>query len=270
MRGVLLKVLHETWLGTLLFALGLLAAEVLLNLILPQILGQLDTMMGRMPFVRDMLSALLGVDIEGEVTAQLMHAFVWVHPTVLTLLWANETMFGTRFPAAEVDRGTIDVLLALPVSRRGIYLCETIGWLGSGLIMLAAGAGGYLLGSRGLAADVRPDFARVLLVLFNLFCVYVAVGGFVFLVSSLSERRGRAVTVVFATVVASFLMNFLAQFWPPAEPFAFLSVLEYYQPATILSTGSLLPLDIGVLLVAGGAFWVAGLEITARRSLCTT
>jgi hypothetical protein len=270
MRGVLLKILRETWLGTLLFALGLLLVEILLNLILPQVLGQMDAVIGRMPFVRDLMGALLGVDIEGEITAQLMHAFVWVHPTVLTLLWANETMFGTRFPAAEVDRGTIDVLLGLPVSRRAIYVCETIGWLTSGLAMLGAGAVGYLLGSQALAAEMRPDFARVLLVLFNLFCLYVAVGGFTFFVSSLSERRGRAVIVVFSTVVASFLMNFLARFWSPAEPFGFLSVLEYYQPATILKTGSLVTADIATLLAVGGVFWVAGLEISARRSLCTT
>ena len=65
-------------------------------------------------------------------------------------------------------------------------------------------------------------------------------------------------------------MNFLAQFWSPAEPFAFLSVLEYYQPATILKTGSLVGADILVLLGIGGVFWIAGCEISARRSLCTT
>lgn len=270
MRGVLLKILRETWLATLLFSVAFLLVEVLLNLILPQVLDQMDAMMARMPFMRDFVAALLGIDIKGEISAQLMQAFVWVHPTVLTLLWAHETMVCTRYPAAEIDRGTIDVLLGLPVSRRAIYCCETIGWLAGGALMLGAGAIGYIVGSQNMPLAGRPDFTRILLVLFNLFCLYLAVGGFTFWVSSISERRGRAVFVVFATVLASFLMNFVARFWPPAQPLAFLSVLEYYQPATILRSGSLLGADIAVLLATGAVFWLGGCEITARRSICTT
>ena len=270
MRGVLAKILRETWLGMVLFSVALLLVEVLLNLILPQILDQMDEMMARMPFMRDFVAALLGIDIEGEITAQLMQAFVWVHPTVLTLLWANETMYCTRFPAGEIDRGTIDVLLALPVSRRRIYLCETIGFLAGGALMLGAGAIGYAIGSQTLPIESRPEWTLVSLILFNLFCLYIAIGGVAFLVSSLSERRGRAVFTVFTIIVASFLMNFLAQFWSPAQPFAFLSVVEYYQPANILKTGSLAFGDIAVLLGLGGFAWIAGCEITARRSICTT
>jgi ABC-2 type transport system permease protein len=270
MRGVLTKILRETWLGMLLFSLALLFVEILLNLILPQILDQMDEMMARMPFMRDFVAALLGIDIEGEITAQLMQAFVWVHPTVLTLLWANETMFCTRFPAGEIDRGTIDVLLALPVSRRRIYLCETIVFLGGGTLMIGAGAIGYAIGSTAVPFENRPEWTLVWFVLINLFCLYVAVGGVAFLVSSLSERRGRAVFTVFAIVVASFLMNFLAQFWAPAQPFAILSVLEYYQPANILRSGALPLGDVAVLLAIGAVLWIAGGEITARRSIATT
>ena len=270
MRGVLTKILHETLLGMVLFSLALLLVEVLLNLILPQILDQMDEMMARMPFMRDFVAALLGIDIEGEITAQLMQAFVWVHPTVLTLLWANETMFCTRFPAGEIDRGTIDVLLALPLSRRRIYLCETIVFLAGGVMMLGAGAIGYAIGSQSLPVENRPEWTLVALILLNLFCLYVAIGGVTFLISSFSERRGRAVFAVFSIVVASFLINFLAQFWSPAEPIAFLSVVEYYQPAKILRSGALPFGDIAVLLGIGLIAWIAGREIVARRSICTT
>lgn len=270
MRGVLIKILRETWLGMLLFSVALLLVELLLTLILPQLLDQMDEMMARMPFMKDFVAALLGIDIEGEITAQLMQVFVWVHPTVLALLWANETMFCTRFPAGEIDRGTIDVLLGLPVSRRVIYFCETIGWVVGGALMIGAGAVGYAIGSQAMPLEGRPEWALVRLIMFNMFCLYIAVGGVVFLVSSLSERRARAVFTVFGIVLASFLVNFLAQFWSPAEPFAFLSVIEYYRPANILKTGSLPRGDIAVLLAVGGLAWIAGCEITARRNICTT
>ena len=121
-----------------------------------------------------------------------------------------------------------------------------------------------------MPVENRPVWTLIALILFNMFCLYIAVGGVAFLISSFSERRGRAVFVVFAIVVASFLINFLAQFWGPAEPFAFLSVVEYYQPAKILKSGTLPFGDIAVLLGIGAIAWIAGGEVVARRSICTT
>lgn len=270
MRGVSLKILREAWLATLLFAVALLLIEVLLNLVLPQVLGQMGDMLDRLPFIRKFLGALLGVEVEGDITAQLMAAFVWVHPVVLALIWASEIIFCTRYPAGEIDRGTIDVLLGLPVSRRQVYLCESAGWLLSGLIILAFAAIGNAIGSQAMALEYRPSFGLVVLVLLNLYGVYVAVGGLTFLVSSLSDRRGRAVTVIFGLVLASFLLNFLAQFWDPAKHIVFLSVLDYYQPALILREGAIAPSDLFTLLGVGAITWAIGMEVTARRSIATT
>ncbi len=75
--------------------------------------------------------------------------------------------------------------------------------------------------------------------------------------------------LLFGIVLASFLLNFLARFWEPAQHFAFLSVIGYYRPAQILSTGGLPVGDVATLLAVGAAAWVAGSEIFARRSICT-
>ncbi len=85
---------------------------------------------------------------------------------------------------------------------------------------------------------MRPDLRSVALVMTNLFGVYLAVGGIAMMVSTLSNRRGRAIAVVFGLVLASFLLNFVAQYWAPAKPFAFLSVMNYYQPARVLESGT--------------------------------
>ncbi len=64
----------------------------------------------------------------------------------------------------------------------------------------------------------------------NLFLLYTAVGGLALLVSSLSDRRGRTVAVVFGVVLVSFFLNFLTQLWEPARSLSFLGVLHYYRP----------------------------------------
>ncbi len=269
MRGVLYRTIREAWLATVLFALGLLLAERLLAFVLPQIQSGLNEFVLQLPFARTLISGLLGIDVEGGITAQLLQAFVWVHPVVLALIWGHEIMFCTRWPAGEIDRGTIDVLLGLPVSRRRVYWCESAVWAVSGVLIIGTGSIGYFLGARNLPEAQRPEVARVLLVLVNLFCVYLAVGGGAYLISSLSARRGRAVAVVFSLLIGSFLLNFLAQFWPPAERVAFLGVLNYYQPARILGDGVLPVADVLVLVGFGVVTWVLGGEILARRSIAT-
>ncbi len=103
----------------------------------------------------------------------------------------------------------------------------------------------------------------------NLYCVYLAVGGMAFLVSAWSDRRGRAIAIVFALLLISFMLNFLAQFWGPAKQVAFLSVMQYYQPARILSSGDFPVRDVLILSVIGGTSWLFGCEIFARRNICT-
>jgi hypothetical protein len=108
-----------------------------------------------------------------------------------------------------------------------------------------------------------------MLVMVNFFSVYIAVGGIALLVSALSDHRGRAVAVVFAILLASFLLNFIANFWQPAKRIAFLGILEYYRPAHVLQHGEFPLRDVVVLLGVGLVTWLAGGEILARRSITT-
>lgn len=269
MRGLLTKTLHEVWLTTTLFGLSLLAVEALLTYILPQIQAGFGDVFDEIPFVRSMLAALLGTELGDEITARTMQAFLWVHPVVLALVWAHEIIFCTRMPAGEIDRGTIDVLLGLPVSRRELYFCESIVWLVSGLLVLLMGLVGHRIAAPTMPQEMRPALSLALLVTANLYCVYVAVGGIAFLVSALSDRRGRAMAIVFGIVLASFMLNFVAQFWEPAKQIAFLGVMEYYQPAQVLQNGDPPFRDAAVLLFVGGSAWLLGGEVVARRSICT-
>jgi ABC-type transport system involved in multi-copper enzyme maturation permease subunit len=267
--GLLHKTLRETWLATVLFALALAVVERLLTFILPQVLEQIGETWAQLPFAKTLLSALLGMEMGDQVTARMMQAILWVHPVVLALVWAAEIIFCTRMPAGEIDRGTVDLLLGLPVARRTVYWCESAVCLASGAIILGSGSAGYFLGTAAMPQVQWPAPERVLLVLVNFYCVYVAVAGVAYLISALSSRRGRAVAAIFVLVLASFLLNFLAQFWEPARRVAFLGVLNYYQPAGILSEGSLSARHILVLLGTGLGAWLVGAEVMARRTICT-
>ena len=268
-RGLLLRALRESWPATLVIGLVLMGVEALLAFVLPKFSAQLTQEWLQIDLVRGIVQAMLGTEIAGRIGPPMFQAIAWVHPVALALLWAHATISCTRVPAGEVDRGTVDVLLSLPVSRWELFFSETAVWLFCAAVVLLAGLAGNLLGSLALPADQRPEVGRLLIVLSNLFCLYAAVGGFAWLVSSLSERRGRAMTTVFLVLLALFLLNYLAPFWQPLERVVFLSPLHYHRPVSILAGGAWPWRDMGILLGAGAAMWLAAGVVFARRDLCT-
>lgn len=268
-RGLIIRAFRESWPTTLLLGLVLMGVEAMLAFVLPKFGAQMAQEWLQMDFARGIMQAMLGSEIGDRIGPQMFQSIAWVHPVVLALTWAHALLACTRVPAGEVDRGTVDLLLALPVSRWEVFISETIVWLGSGAAILAAAMAGNLIGGSGLPPDQRPNVGRVLIVLFNLFCLYAAVGGLAWLVSSFSNRRGRAVTFVFLVLLALFLLNYLAQFWHPLEKLVFLSPLHYHRPVNVLGSGQWPWRDMVVLLVAAGAMWLTAGVVFARRDLCT-
>ncbi len=269
MRGLLLKVYLETRWPVLCFGVGLACIMAVLTWVLPTILGDIEQVFKTIPIIKPLITALLGVNPDSQFSAQMTQAFLWVHPTVLSILWAHEIMYCTRSPAGEIDRGTIDFLLGLPVSRWKLHCAETTGWLISGIAIIGIGILGHIFIAQRFAADMQPSLQVVLMILCNLLSMYVAVGAMAMLVSAMSDHRNRAMGVVFAVLLVSFLLNFLAQFWKPAQPWARLSVLEYYRPAEIIQAGAMPWQNIAVLLTTGLTCWIVAAVVLQRRSICT-
>jgi hypothetical protein len=269
-RGLIVRALRESWPTTLVLGLVLAAVEAALAFVLPRFGSQLPAQWLQMGMIRGLLQAMLGTRIADQLGPEMFHSIAWVDPLPLALMWAHAMISCTRVPAGEVDRGTVDVILGLPVSRWELFLSETLVWLGCAVIVLFAALGGNLLGSLGLPPDERPHLGKLLMVLLNVFCLYCTIGGLSWLISSFSERRGRALTILFLIILALFLLNYLAEFWKPLERIVFLSPLHYHRPVEILIAGVWPWHDLIVLLSAGAGMWLAAGVIFSRRDLATT
>ncbi len=270
LAGLLEKTLRETWVVIMIACAGLALAAGLFTLILPSFQEGLNDFLLQVPFLRTLLSGLLGMEIGEGLTPQVLAAAVWSHPIVLSIVWGFELVFCSRVPAGEIERGTIDVLLGWPVSRRGVYLAETCVWLAAGALLLACGFLGAQVGSWTLQPEERPAVLPMLVTLGNLFGVYVLVGSAALCLGAASSRRGSAMGWAFAFVLASYLLNFLAQIWAPARLVAWASFSHYYQPARAFLTGAAPWRDVLVLGLAGAALWTLGALVWARRSVRTT
>lgn len=267
-RGVLEKALRETWLPTLVFGLGLAGIETLLALILPDVFARSGNML-QLKFVQTILRALLGTQVGETMGPEMVLSMAWVHPVVFALLWGHVIVLCTRLPAAEVESGTIDVLLSWPVARGRVLLAHTVVWLAAGTLLLGVALLANVTASCAVEAQFRAPPDVLLKILANLWCLYVAVGGLTCCCSALASHRGRAVGAAFGLLLAGFLLNFLVQFWPLAEKIAFLSVLNYYRPLNIFQHSAWPVGDMLVLLGVGLGCWLIGAAIFARRSICT-
>ena len=268
-RGVLTKTVREVWVATLIFGGAMAVLEAFLSSVLPTFVDETAGQILNVPFIKNMLTALLGAEIGDNLGPGLVLPLVWAHPLVLGLLAAQEITFCTRLPAGEIDRATIDVLLALPVSRWNLYVVETAVFVGAGALVMTMGIAGHRFGGLFAPTEFVLSTRVLLMIVGNLFCLYLAVGGVAFAVSSLSDLRGRAIAVVLAIVMASFLLNFLAQVWAPAKSISWAGVLTYYQPAVILREQAWALRDIAILLAIGVSCWVFGAVAFVRRDICT-
>lgn len=223
-HGLLRKSLREIWPTTLGFSLLFLAITTLLGFFLPTFRTELFELIRATAFFRVMLSALLGTNLTEEIAAEALSVLPWVHPVVLLTAFAHAIAVCTRIPASEIDRGTIDVLLGLPVSRGQVYVCQSFIWALSGMALILSGVVGYVLGLT-LAKVPLPTTGRLLVTICNTYFLYLAAGAVTCVFSSFSKRRGRAIGGALAVVVLSFAISFVAPFWEPARHVEFLSLL---------------------------------------------
>lgn len=267
--GVVLKCLRESWLVLSICATGVLAAETLFAVVFPTFPMEMLKQWFELEFFQSLFKSLLGTDFGGTIGPEMLQSMAWVHPVMLSVLWAAAITHYSRMPAMEIERGTIDLLLAQPTRRWQVFASEgLVGLAGGGLLVLAAMAG-CLLGSLNSAPNERPAPSALLIIISNLFCVYVAVAGLTGFISALSNHRGRAIAIAFAIVVSSFLIVSLEQVWSGARHFSFLSILNYYRPATIFRDGVWPIANMAVLLGFGALCWLAGALAFNRRSICT-
>ncbi|MBN1346783.1 MAG: ABC transporter permease subunit [Phycisphaerae bacterium] len=223
-----------------------------------------------LPFVRNPLRMLLGEDIRDMLNRTSFAAFGFVHPLMLSIVWAFLIVICTQVPSAEIDRGTADLLLSLPISRLGIYVSVSVVVFGFG-VLLAVGPwlGAYLTDAFWVWKEPL-QLDRLRLVIVNHLAAIWAVAGVGMAVSAATSRRGVAVAILFGWLLISFALNFLGAMWKPAERLVFLSLLDYFRPLLIVRDASLNLGDIAVLVGVAATGWIVGAVIFARRDVRTT
>jgi ABC-2 type transport system permease protein len=204
----------------------------------------------------------------------------YVHPLVQTILcvWAIGRASGAV--AGEIDRGTMELLLAQPLPRYRLILAHLVvdgltipllclsvwagNWLGAWLVgILEIGAARE---SSRLLVDPRifaPALVSVAALLF-------AVSGYTMWLSSRGRFRGRVLGLAVLITLLQFLINAVGQLWDAIAWLRPYTVFFYYQPQrAILGRGTLADelASAGVLFAVGAAGYALALWTFCRRDL---
>lgn len=216
------------------------------------------------PFARELLGpsvtiimSFSGIVCLGYFELAVMGALIALAVTLATV------------PASEVEIGFMDLILARPLARHWVVTRTIVLTTLVSTLMLALMVAGTWAGLRMFApAGVQwPTSTLINSLAINLGMLTVCWGGVAMAIGAASRRRSVAGGTAGLLAFGTFLLDYVARLWQPAEKVAWLSPFRYYNPFDLI-TGNPLPLkNLAVLGAIALAGFAAAYVLFARRDI---
>jgi len=261
LRSVFGKTIRDLRWPTLWVGLGMGAMTGYFALLFPTYskLFDLNSMLEKMGPV----AKLLGPGADASTLVGFLHIelFSMILPALIVAFAAG---MASGFTAGEESRGTIDVLLSYPVSRRRVVLEKAAAVVIGCVIAATAVWVMALAGAAASSSPLPPDRlaeALVMLVLLGL-----AFGAIALAISAATGNRAAAIGVAIALMVVMYLIDALAAIVDGLRSIQPLSLFRYYMGNDPLRNGLSLT-DAAVLAAVTAVFLMAALVAFDRRDL---
>lgn len=191
-----------------------------------------------------LLQTLLGGEKIDLTRALDVLTIGYVHPLTQAMLCIWAVGRAASALAGEIDRGTLELLLAQPVARSRLVLAHLcVDLLVIPLLCLSMWAGNCIgIGFFGqidfdASADVgtlRINPLALPMALWNVAALVFAVSGYTMWLSSLGRFRGKVLGCAVLVTLVQFLLNVVGQLWDSAAWLRPFTVFYYYQPQQII------------------------------------
>lgn len=188
-----------------------------------------------------------------------------MHPISLTLQTMVALTVAVGVPA-EIERGTLDLVLSRPVSRVSYLLSKAAAAAGSVALVQLCGMAVLLLARLTLDGVAEASVAGILRLTAGSFLLFLAFSMLGFLISSRSSLRGRALGLAAGLVVAAFFLNFLGLLFDEVQLIRYLSPFHWFSPADQL-TGEASGVNAAVLGTIAVVALLGALRSFSRRDL---
>lgn len=168
--------------------------------------------------------------------------------------------------AGERERGTLEVLLTRPISRRTLYVTLAV----AAAILIGVVLGALLIGQiigmamQGITSEV--DLSRMPLVFLNGMLLWGAFAAFGLAASVTFDRHAPAIGLAMAFLLINYFLEILGSLWSDAKFVQPYSLFHHWQPGNIL-TGKADPFDLALLGLAILVAVAYALIVFPRRDL---
>jgi len=217
------------------------------------------------------VEAMLGVPLKllAGPTGQLSVLYVDVVTVLICVGWALGR--GSDAVSGEIARGTMDLILSLPVWRVTVLVVPAVVTaLGSALLASSVQLG-LTVGLATVHFDDPPASAVFLPGTINLFCMMFCFTAITTLASSWGRDRWPTVGIAGGFFVFSLIMKLIARMWPGGKRLFALSFLSVFEPQQLI----LLPDPAGIatlrynltLVAVGLVCYAAAALIFNRRDI---
>jgi ABC-2 type transport system permease protein len=199
-------------------------------------------------------------NLPGTITLGLQH------PLALAMIGIFAVGAGSTAVAGERARGTLEVLLARPISRTTLYVTILAALLVAVLIVLVAILGGMVAGSIVVDLVDELDLSQMPLVVLNGFGLWAAFTTFALATSVTFDRAGPAIGLSLAYLLLNYFFEILGSLWTDAAWTQEYSLLHHFNPGEIL-TGQTDPIDLVIVFTAAIIPVVYALLVFPKRDL---
>lgn len=218
------------------------------------------------------LERLSGVPFQDVATPEGRIALAFVDPLVHlgVIVWAISR--GSDAVSGELERGTLEMLLAQPVSRLSVYVSKAVvAVVGLAVVCVALWCG-MAVGITLIVEQtdrVRP--AMYVPPTLNVFGLGFAMAGIAALVSSLDRYRSRTIGIMGAFYAIAVVLKVIARMAPGWEWVGYGSIFWPFEPQRMVANNAdawRLLVEYNTPLIAVGLLcYVAGAVIFCRRDL---
>lgn len=263
MLNIVRRQLERNWIFLLACALVLGGFEFLLCAMVASI--DVESAFGEMTkFAPPIFRAMIEQTLMGGSPAALL-AFGWNHPVAHALLSAVAITLPARAIAGEVENGSIELVLAQPLSRARYFGAHLLFGLCALSAVLAAGLLGTAAGQ--LVFSLEAFGWRLAALFLNALLLQLAIYALTLLASAFGREAGRVALVGVLVAVFSYLVNAIATLWSKAQFAKPYSLHSYFDPRQILVQEHLAASALAILAAVAAIAAAAAFMRFARRDL---
>lgn len=268
-QAIFLKTLKDSLAAIVLCAIAIMAFQIVFVWAMLEMGTDLLQFVSKVPFLTKIFEISFGIKVDGEVSANILFAVCFTHAIVLSLAWSCVIAISTRISAGEIEKGTADLLLALPVNRSEAYFSASFVWWITAIVLSFCPIPGMWIALQLFETDETVELSRFIAPACNFALLNVAVGGIASLIAACLDRRSLAIGGIVAILMISMVLKFVEPFIESFGIVSSIGLMHYFGPVDVVRTGIWPINDMVVLGSVGVLTWLTSLFVFSRRDIPT-